>query len=133
MTDTGTVMTNTNFKLRIEYEIFAYSTFMAESESEARLSSILRLSKGKPTVEVQGLPGPSSQATSTPSMPSLKLRLCCVIDGEGLVFPVDIPTQVDVVDLKKEIQSERAQDILQDVGPHTLELWKVPIMDEYVM
>jgi hypothetical protein len=66
-------------------------------------------------------------------MPSLNLRLCCVIEGEGLVFPVDIPTQDDVVDLKKKIQSERAKDTLQDVDHHTLELWKVPIMDEYVM
>ena len=66
-------------------------------------------------------------------MPPLNLRLCCVIEGEEIVFPVDIPAQADIVDLKKEIQSERAKDTLQDVGPHTLELWKVPIMDEYAM
>ena len=58
------------------------------------------------TVQVQGPPGPSSQVTSTSSMPSSNLRLCCIIEGEGLVFPVDIPTQVDVVDLKRK--SERA-------------------------
>ena len=110
----------------------AYSTFMAKSESEARLSSILRPDKGKPTVQVQGPPGPSSQAT-TPSRPPLNLRLCCVIEDEGLVFPVDIPTQGDVVDLKKKIQSERAMGILRDTDPHSLELWKVSIMDECMM
>src|SRR5438309_1788558 len=110
-----------------------YSTFMAQSVSEALLSSILRQNKGKPTVEVQGPPGTSSQATSTPCMPSSNLRLCCAIEGEGLVFPVDIQTQDDVVDLKKKIQSERARGILRGIDPHSLELWKVSIMDECVM
>jgi hypothetical protein len=66
-------------------------------------------------------------------MPSLNLRLCCAIEGEGLVFPVDIPAQADVVDLKKKIQSERAMDTLQDVCPHILELWKVSTHHECAM
>jgi hypothetical protein len=83
---------------------------MSQSESEARLASILHLNKGKPTVQVQAQdpPGRPSQATSIPSMPSLNLRLCCVIEGERIIFPVDITVQADVVDLKKKIQSERA-------------------------
>ena len=64
-----------------------------------------------------------------PSLPE-NLRLCCVIEGENLAFTVDISAQADVVDLKKKIQSERAMDILQGVGPHILELWKVCIVDE---
>ena len=104
---------------------------MTQSESDlARLSSTLRPNKA---VQVQGPPGPSSQATSNPSVPPLNLCLSCVIVGEELVFPVDIPTRDHVVDLKKKIQKERADDTLQGVGPHTLELWKVPIMDEYVI
>ncbi len=102
-------------------------------KSESRLSSLLRLNKAKATVQVQGPLGSSSQATSTSSMPSLNLRLCCVIEGEGLIFPVDIPAQADVVDLKKKIQSERAMSTLRGVDPHTLELWKVSIMNECAM
>ncbi len=64
-------------------------------------------------------------------MPSSLLRLCCVIEDENLVFLVDVPAQADVVDLKKKIQSERALDTLQGVGPHILELWKVCIVDEW--
>ena len=66
-------------------------------------------------------------------MPSLNLHLFCVIEGEGLLFPVDIPAQADVSDLKKEIQSERALSSLQGIDPHTLELWKVCIMNECVL
>ena len=79
-----------------------------------------------PTVQVQGPPAPSSQATSTPSL----IRLYCVIEGEGLVFGVDISAQDNVSDLKKKIQIERAKSILRDTDPHSLELWKVSIMDE---
>lgn len=35
-----------------------------------------------------------------------------------------------VSDLKKEIKRERALDTLKDVGPHTLELWKVSAINE---
>jgi hypothetical protein len=47
--------------------------------------------------------GPSSH---TPKM-SL-LSLCCVIENEDIVFPVEIPAQARVSALKKEIQRERA-------------------------
>ena len=57
------------------------------------------------------------------------LRLCCIIEGEKLVFPVDVPAQADVVDLKKAIQSERARGTLQGIDPHILELWKVCILN----
>ena len=53
------------------------------------------------------------------------LCLCCVIEGEDIVFPVDVPAQSRVSALKKEIQSERATDTLQGVDPHILEIWKV--------
>jgi hypothetical protein len=32
--------------------------------------------------------------------------------------------------LKEEIRGKRALDTLKDVGPHTLELWKVSAIDE---
>ena len=35
-----------------------------------------------------------------------------------------------VSDLKEEIQRERAMGTLKYVGPHTLELWKVSVIDE---
>ncbi|KAF8330990.1 hypothetical protein F5887DRAFT_76515 [Amanita rubescens] len=54
-----------------------------------------------------------------------RLRLNCLIEGEYTVFVVTVEHNwVVFSDLKKVIQSERALDILKDVGPHTLELWK---------
>lgn len=55
------------------------------------------------------------------------LRLCPIIEDEDIVFPVDVFAQDLVAALKKEIQLQRAMDTLKDVGPHTLELWKVCI------
>ena len=55
-------------------------------------------------------------------MPSSFHRLCCVIEDEGLVFPVDILAQADIVDLKKKIQSERAMSTLQGIDPHSLKV-----------
>lgn len=60
------------------------------------------------------------------------LCLCCVIEDEDIVFPVDIPTQARVIVLQKDVQSERAmgQDTLRGVSPHKLELWKVRVSNE---
>jgi len=63
-------------------------------------------------------PGPSSHA---PKMSSL----CCVLEDEDIVFPVDVLAQDRVSDLKKSIRHERELDTLKGVGPHILELWKV--------
>ena len=57
-------------------------------------------------------------------------RLTCVIEGESIVFVGTVGHDCLVSDLKKEIKMERALDTLKDVGPHTLELWKVSIIDE---
>jgi len=43
---------------------------------------------------------------------------------------VDVPAQARGFALKKEIQRERAMGTLQDVGPHTLELWRVCISNK---
>ena len=53
------------------------------------------------------------------------LCLCCIIEDEDIVFPADVPAQARVINLKKEIQRERALDTLRGVDPHILELWKV--------
>ena len=58
------------------------------------------------------------------------LRLKCLIEGEDIVFPVTVVRDDEVSDLKEKIQSKRALDSLKDVGPHTLELWKVSAIDE---
>jgi hypothetical protein len=83
----------------------------------------------EPASHIQGPitePGPSLHA---PKMSSL----CCVIEDEDIVFPVDVPALARVSALKKEIQHERDMDTLQGVGPHTLELWKVSISQREVM
>ncbi len=58
------------------------------------------------------------------------LCLCCIIEDENIVLPVDVPAQARVSALKKEIQLERAMDTLQGVDPHTLELWKVCVSNK---
>ena len=58
------------------------------------------------------------------------LRLNCLIKGEDIVFSVTAVCDYEVSDLKKFIQSKRALGSLKDVGPHTLELWKVSAIDE---
>ncbi len=57
------------------------------------------------------------------------LRLKCLIEGEDIVFSVTAVRDDEVSDLKEFIKSERALS-LKDVGPHTLELWKVSAIDE---
>ena len=56
--------------------------------------------------------------------------LNCLIEGESNVFVVRVWPEDVVSDLRKSIQSKRALDSLQGVGPHTLELWKVSAIDE---
>jgi hypothetical protein len=56
-------------------------------------------------------------------------RLNCLIEGKSIVFLVTVGHDCVVSDLKKEIR-ERALDILKDIDPHTLELWKVSAIDE---
>ncbi|KAM6499266.1 hypothetical protein JOM56_004774 [Amanita muscaria] len=55
------------------------------------------------------------------------LRLNCLIEGEDIVFTTTAAGDDNVSNLKKSIQKERALDSLKDVGPHSLELWKVNI------
>jgi hypothetical protein len=47
-----------------------------------------------------------------------------------VVFTVEVSCRIEIGDLKEVIQQKRALDILKDVGPHTLELWKVSAIDE---
>ena len=58
------------------------------------------------------------------------LPLNCVIEGENIAFVVRVGPEDAVSELKKLIQSERAQGTLKDVDPQTLELWKVSAADE---
>jgi hypothetical protein len=58
------------------------------------------------------------------------LQLNCLIEGEDIVFVIPVEPDDHVSKLKGAIQSERAMDSLKDVGPHTLELWKVSAIDE---
>ena len=67
---------------------------------------------------------------SGPATEMSSLSLCCIIEGEDIVFPIDVSAQARVSDLKKVIQLERAMDTLKGVGPHILELWKVGVSDE---
>ena len=57
-------------------------------------------------------------------------RLNCLIEGESIVFVVTVGHDCVVSDLKEKIQRERAMDTLKDIGPHTLELWKVSAIDD---
>ena len=56
-------------------------------------------------------------------------RLNCLIEGKSVVFLVTVGCDCVVSDFKKEIR-ERALDILKDIDPHTLELWKVSAINE---
>jgi hypothetical protein len=57
-------------------------------------------------------------------------RLICCITGESNVFIVTLDSNLAVSDLRKVIQDERALDVLKNVGPHILELWKVSAIDD---
>src|SRR5260221_11438810 len=74
----------------------------------------------KPSSHTPKQTDPTKESGHAPKMSSLSL--CCIIENEDIVFPVDVPAQARVSDLKKEIQRERAMDTLQGVGPHILEL-----------
>jgi hypothetical protein len=63
-------------------------------------------------------------ATSIPSQIG-SCQLNCLIEGESIIFVVTVGCNCVVSDLKEVIQPKRALDTLKDVGPHTLELWKV--------
>ena len=71
---------------------------------------------------------------ATSSVPSQdgSRRLRCVIEHEPepVVFTVEESCHIEIGDLKEVIQQKRALGILKDVGPHTLELWKVSAIDE---
>ena len=56
--------------------------------------------------------------------------LNCLIEGESNIFVVRVWPEDVVSELKESIQSKRALDSLEGVGPHTLELWKVSAIDE---
>jgi hypothetical protein len=64
---------------------------------------------------------------------TLRLKLSCLIEGEDIVFPVTTVCDDEVSDLKELIQSERARGSLKDIGPHTLELWKVSVINKTTM
>jgi hypothetical protein len=57
-------------------------------------------------------------------------QLNCLIEGESIVFPVTFTHDCVVGEFKEVIQSKSAPDTLKDVGPHTLELWKVSTIDD---
>ena len=61
---------------------------------------------------------------------TMSLQLNCLIEGEAIVFLVDVVRNIAVSGLKEAIQSKRILDSLKDVGPHTLELWKVSAIEE---
>ena|SRR6266550_1284365 len=61
---------------------------------------------------------------------TLRHKLKCLIEGEDTVFSVIAASNDEISDLKKSIRSERALDSLKDVGPHTLELWKVSTINK---
>ena len=64
-------------------------------------------------------------------MPETQSReLHCLIAGESIVFIITMGCDYKVSHLKGVIQKERGLDTLKDVGPHTLELWKVSGIDE---
>ncbi len=60
---------------------------------------------------------------------SLPRRLICCITNESNIFIVTLDNDLAVSDLRKVIQRERALDVLKNVGPHILELWKVSTID----
>ncbi|KIM72228.1 hypothetical protein PILCRDRAFT_99398 [Piloderma croceum F 1598] len=57
-------------------------------------------------------------------------RLNCLIEGESIVFVVTTGHDCAVSNLKEDVQCKQAMDTLKDVGPHTLELWKVSAINE---
>jgi hypothetical protein len=61
---------------------------------------------------------------SVPSQDSFRRR-SCLIEGESIVFSVTVRCDCTISDLKKVVQGERALATLKNVGPHTLEQWKV--------
>ena len=63
-------------------------------------------------------------------IPTRRLQLKCLIEGETIVFPVTAERDDEVSSLKKSIQIERALGSLKGIDPHTLELWKVSAIDE---
>jgi hypothetical protein len=68
-------------------------------------------------------------STSVPSQDASR-RLNCLIENESILFMVTVGRNCVVSELKEKIQGKRAMDILKDVGPHTLELWKVSAINE---
>ena len=65
-----------------------------------------------------------------PDFPDASRQLNCLIEGESIVFEVIAERDCNVSALKKKIKSERELDTLKDVGPHTLELWKVSTINQ---
>jgi Crinkler effector protein N-terminal domain len=59
-----------------------------------------------------------------------KLRLNCLIKGESIIFPVTVERDWVVGKLKKKIKKQQELGTLKGIDPHTLELWKVSIIDE---
>jgi len=68
-------------------------------------------------------------ATSVPSQDGFPW-LNCLIENDPFLFPVEGSYCAPIGVLKEAIQRMRAMDILKDVGPHTLDLWKVSAIDE---
>ncbi|KAF9993836.1 hypothetical protein BGZ79_001448, partial [Entomortierella chlamydospora] len=58
-----------------------------------------------------------------------KVKLFCIIDGEYSAFPVKIPCDDTVGELKKAIKDEKPND-LQDLDADKLILWRVGVPDE---
>ncbi|KAF9397540.1 hypothetical protein BGX21_008749, partial [Mortierella sp. AD011] len=60
---------------------------------------------------------------------STEITLFCIIEGDSVAFPVDIPSQKTVGHLKKAIHKEKSND-LQHVDADKLILFHVSIADE---
>ena len=71
-----------------------------------------------------------SLATGTMVDPDGFRKLTCLIEGESNPFSVTVSRDHAVSVLKEEIAKKRERDILKDVDPQTLELWKVSAIDE---
>lgn len=103
-----------------------------DHSEDRRLTTIFHR-KAKPAQGYIAEQGPSSAITGEPVQGHTgAASLCCLIEGERIVFEVpipaddrDVPKDVSVSKLKELIYNQRSRGTLRDVDQHTLELWKV--------
>ena len=51
--------------------------------------------------------------------------LICLLEDDHVVFQVKVPTDNNVLDLKKLVQKERKDSVFRNIDPYVLLLWKV--------